>query len=134
LEIIIVNSYLFSCYSPIPEKEKITNHKAFKQAIIDKYLNISKSSRKNKRKRPAYILEMPLNDVPVEHHKLIHKGKVSDCVICKRGGKRVPLAVLDGNKRGCEKRKRSVYGCRQCDVSLYKEGTCFNRFHRLGIE
>ena len=34
LEIALVNSYLLSYYSPVSKKEKFTDHKAFKEAII----------------------------------------------------------------------------------------------------
>jgi hypothetical protein len=73
-------------------------------------------------------------EVPIEVYKLVPRGKRGNYAVCKRGVKRVVLGELNSNKRGCEYRKRTVYGCRECDIPLCKEGPCFNKFHALEHE
>ena len=138
LETTLVNSYLLSFYSSVLAEEKFTDHKAFRQAIIDRCFEIGRSGRQKKRKRssPTYAPQTPSVTVPIAKHRLVsreRKGR-GDCAVCKRGVKRRVLGELDGNKRGCEYRKSTTYGCKECDVPLCKEGTCFDTFHSLELE
>lgn len=130
LETALVNSYLLSYYSPVEEKERFTEHKAFREAVIAQCFDLGRS-RPKKRKSPTYTPDKPSFEVPVEEHKLVHRSKITECAICKRGVKRVAFSELSGNKRGCEKRKRTSYGCGECNTPLCKEGLCFRRFHGL---
>ena len=58
-------------------------------------------------------------------------AKIGDCAQCrkKNGIKRVALAEIGGNQRQYRHVKRSQYGCEACDISLCKEGACFDNFH-----
>jgi hypothetical protein len=49
-----MNFYLFFYYSLVLEKENFIEHKVFRQVIINKYFDISRSSRVKKEKLHLY--------------------------------------------------------------------------------
>lgn len=125
LETALVNAYLLSYYSAVSEKNKFTDHRAFREAVITQCFEMGKNSRKHKKRSPTYTLEAPSTIIPVTAHHLVSRGrkKRGDCVVCKRGVKRRALSETDGNRRGCEYRKSTTYGCEECNIPICKEGS-----------
>ena len=69
----------------------------------------------------------PVNIVPTNStHIRVRRLKTGDCAQYKKGMKRIALKVIDGNKRHA---KRSQYGYKVYDITLYKDRSCFNDFH-----
>ena len=82
------------------------------------------------RKRLRCVSTIPTNGP----HISIRRPRIGDCVECaKKNGleraKRIALATIDHNRRHTRYSKRSQYGCKTCDVTLCKEGSCFNDYH-----
>jgi hypothetical protein len=71
----------------------------------------------------------------VPQHSRIHRGRKGNCANCagERYGdpprKRAALAVVAVNMGRTIARKGSVYGCRECDVAICKEGDCWRQYH-----
>jgi hypothetical protein len=80
LETAVVNFYLLFYSSCILEKEKFTNHKAFRQAIVDKCFDIGRFGKveQRKRKSPTYTPKIALLEIPVEAHRLVFMEKRGD--------------------------------------------------------
>jgi hypothetical protein len=73
--------------------------------------------------------------VPVGLYKQVKLSK-GKCVCYKglrygdRPKKRVALAQIAANQGRESVRKDIYYGCKQCEVHLYKNHGCFSIFHR----
>jgi hypothetical protein len=74
--------------------------------------------------------------VPLKSHEQVKMGKRGYCVACKglrfgdRPQKRVALGIIAFNS-GCKSSNRSSSsGCKQCDVFLCNNNSCFEVFHK----
>jgi hypothetical protein len=64
-------------------------------------------------------------------------GSRKDCVYCKglrhkdRPQKRVVLAEIAANKRQESKRTCTSFGCKQCDVAICRNSSCWEIYHSI---
>ena len=74
--------------------------------------------------------------VPLGAHEQVKLSKNGRCVCCKglrftdRPKKRVALAQIGANQGRGSSTHYTFFGCKQCDVHLCKERSCFSVFHR----
>jgi hypothetical protein len=74
--------------------------------------------------------------VPIREHELVKLETRRECISYKglrygdRPKKRTALAQIAANQGRESSRSRTIYGCKQCDVHLYKEKGCFSVFHQ----
>jgi hypothetical protein len=90
-------------------------------------------------KRPIQYLELGNLIQAVYNHSRIHRGKRGDCLaykgetmIFRVSKRRIPMQQIDSNSLRNSRRKSSVYGYKECNVSLCKEGPYWVNFHRNG--
>lgn len=87
-------------------------------------------------KRRISIISQGADQEPVQSHKLVKTGKRGECVNCKglrftdRPRKRQALSEIAVNHGRESSIHQSRYGCKQCDVSLCNNKSCFDIFHR----
>ncbi|PVH71386.1 hypothetical protein DL98DRAFT_540089 [Cadophora sp. DSE1049] len=133
----LYNAYKLSFHSLVPEKEKWTDQTKFRTEIVTNCFRVTLQHNK-KRKRVSTSTVTPVLDVPIRDHTIERLQRPRDCVVCKKEGlsKKVRRSVLGelsvnmpANFRGSGCRKSSIFGCKQCQVALCKESTCFTRFH-----
>ena len=123
---VVVNAFLLSYYSNVPKEEKFTNQTNFREELIGGLFDKSQRLIHKRRRSEWMKAAVPLNsNVP---HQLEWLGKERSCQVCGTVKRRRILGELDNNV-DFGGRKKSVYGCKACDVSLCKEGLCFDRFH-----
>jgi hypothetical protein len=71
--------------------------------------------------------------VPAHRHKHIRMLAKGDCKYCKgerySDPKRTALGDVSPNLQRSTVRKSSIIGCKECNVHLCKEGSCFDRYH-----
>jgi len=129
IETAITNSYLLSFHSQAPKEERYTDHK-FRLDLIKHCFLIGRAGRQKKEETRCCdiwdITWYPSSDSPLERRQ-----KETDCAVCRKKVKRTPLASISGNKRGCEHRKKTSFGCRECQAPLCKEGPCRKTHHNL---
>jgi hypothetical protein len=74
---------------------------------------------------------------PVRTHQQVKIGSRKDCVYCKglrhrdRPQKRVALAEIAANKRRESKRTCTSFGCKQYDVAICKNSSCWEIYHSI---
>ena len=119
----LVNAYLISLHSG---RSDFTAQDPFRIALYTALFD--RSERLSRKRKPAEELHPneALRDTPGPH-LMKSLGRQRLCVVCK--GKKGPvLGEIDPNKPRtgpC----RSCFGCSICQVTLCKEGTCFEEFH-----
>jgi hypothetical protein len=139
LQTVLVNSYLLSIHANVEDhwkvevKEKWTNQIKFRKEIMRALLH-STSSLQGTRKRPLSSGNIDEFLIPPKRYSQVRMAWVGKCRSCKgqRYGdtKRVVLGEIMPNQNLTSSRKRSQFECKECNIPLYKEGGCFNRFHK----
>ena len=87
-------------------------------------------------KRGISRISQGADQVPVQLHKQVKMAKRGYCVACKglrygdRPRKRVALSEIASNMGRESTNHKSCFGCKQCDVYLCKDNSCFERFHK----
>jgi hypothetical protein len=132
---VLTNTYLLSKWSGATIGRG--NQESFRYEIIRslKYLGQDGGVHRNRRFSGPKPTDL---DVPVRGHELVRMPTRKDCRACGGGRhsdsppKRVPLSVIAANHSRTSDRHSSSFGCKQCNVSLCKEGDCFKVWHRSG--
>lgn len=120
----LINAYLLSQYSEHPEK--FTAQDSFRIALYTALFDRSERLAR-KRKAPERIDSIKAPVSSVEPHVIKSLGRMRQCVVCK-GRRGLVLGELDPNAQKAGP-KRTSFGCNLCQVSLCKDGTCFEDFH-----
>ena len=138
-ETALVNAYKLSFHSLVPKQEKWTDQTAFRTEVVENCFRIAKETGR-KRKRVSTGTVVPDTTVPVEQHTIKRLKAQLDCVVCRKEGlsravRRKVLGELSvnmpGNFKGSGCRKGTIFSCKECNIALCKEGTCFARFYSL---
>ena len=133
LNTVLINSYLLNFHSSVLKKEKLTDQTEFRTKIIKECFTISLKAN-IKRKRVNTIAILPKRDIEAPH-SLTRRAYKQDYVVCKKEGiprkKRRILGEISTNKKveGC--RKFTIFRCNICNAPIYKDGTCWSRFHSI---
>ena len=76
------------------------------------------------------------DQAPSQAHEQVKMAKRGWCVACRglrfgdRPQKRVALSEIVSNLDRKSTNRQSHYGCKQCDVFICKDNSCFESFHR----
>jgi hypothetical protein len=87
-------------------------------------------------KRRISQISQGASQVPVQLHTQVKMAKRRCCVACKglrygdRPTKRVALSEIASNLGRESSKHQSSFGCKQCDVHLCKDNSCFASFHK----
>jgi hypothetical protein len=133
---VLVNSYLAAFYSEVEEERQIKfrNQHDFRIQIIEGLLAMSQRAAGPKKRRFSDS-NYEDSDAQITGHHHAKRPTRKDCAACKGGTywerpvRRSPLAQISANQSGQSKRRSSWWGCIECNVALYKEGSCFARYH-----
>jgi hypothetical protein len=109
----------------------------FRDSLIDGLLQTGSKWREQRpvRNRPTEAPSIQPKTMARSQHCLQKRGINQECSQCKDTGngpvprKRRALCEISSNTHSWKKVKRSTFGCLACNVSLCKEGLCFDRFH-----
>jgi hypothetical protein len=134
---VLVNCYLVTFYSNIKRERQIKfrSQRDFRIQIIDALLAIGKDPPVPKKRRFAHN-NYNKNKIPVIHHHRIKRSTRKDCAACReetywaRPLRRSPLASIKANQRQGSTKRSTIFGCKECNVALCKEGPCFDIYHR----
>jgi hypothetical protein len=142
LRVVLINSYLLSLCSEVPEpKNRPINFRSqqdFRRQLIGSLVHLSKGWQDSQvvLKRRIGKISQGSEDIPRSLHQRVHMGKKGWCVNCEglratdRPKKRVALAQIAANERRQSSHHSTRFGCKQCDVFLCKKGSCWAVFHR----
>ena len=105
--------------------------KSFRESVFQALF--AKSERaKRKWSYQTYVTEPVESEEPHVRDVLERNG---ECKGCKNSGKmRQILGERDPNSEQFQRPKRTRYGCQVCEVSLCKEGSCWEVFHGGTVE
>jgi hypothetical protein len=140
LNTVLVNCYLLSLHSVVPHKSlHFTDQSTFRNALIDALLaeGTANLGEIGARKR-VYSYPNPIQKrLSFSQHSRVHRKRQGNCANCagERYGdpprKRIALSVVAANKGRVTSRRTSVYGCKECNVALCKEGDCWKKYHLI---
>jgi hypothetical protein len=82
LNTVLVNSYLLSFHSKVPNSEKFTCQYDFRKAL-HRALFAAGESVQGKRKRPESHTNIQEFTIPVHRHSQEYRGRKGDCACCK---------------------------------------------------
>jgi len=137
LRTVLVNCYLLVLCSDIPESRQVSfrSQQDFRKQLISSLLSMSRDTSICPKRRISRISE-GADQVPLRSHEQVKMGKRGYCVACKglrfgdRPQKRVALGVIAANSGRKNSNHSSRFGCKQCDVFLCDNSSCFEVFHR----
>jgi hypothetical protein len=137
LRVVLINCYLLSLYSDVPEPRAVSfrSQSDFRGQLISVLLAKGRDGEVCPKRRILRISSRA-DQVPLESHEQVKLGNRGICVCCRglrftdRPKKRVVLAQIALNQGRKSSIHESIYGCKQCDVYLCKERGCFDVFHR----
>jgi hypothetical protein len=101
----------------------------FRNQLIDSLLHMSKDIARSKKRRVSHISQ-DAEILPVSHYQKVKTGDRRQYVNCKglrfqdRPQKRVVLGAIAANNQRATKRVISFWACKQCNVYLYRKGSC----------
>jgi Transposase IS4 len=133
----LVNSYLLALCSDVPEPREVSfrSQQDFRRQLIGGLLAKGRGSEICPKRRISKISQTA-NKIPVQSHELVKMAKRGDCVACKglrygdRPRKRLALDQIASNLGRESGRHTSSSGCKQCDVHLCDNNSCFESFHK----
>jgi hypothetical protein len=137
LRTVLVNCYLLALCSDVPEPRQVSfrSQQDFRKQLIGSLLSMSRDTSICPKRRISRISE-GADQVPLQSHEQVKMGKRGYCVACKglrfgdRPQKRVALGVIASNSGRKNNNHSSSFGCKQCDVFLCNNNSCFEVFHR----
>jgi hypothetical protein len=137
LRTVLINCYLLALCSNVPEPRQVSfrSQQDFRSQLIGSLLAMGKDSEICPKRRISQISQ-GADLVPVESHEQVRLSKNGRCVCCKglrftdRPKKRIALAQIGANQGRESLTHYTFFGCKQCDVHLCKERSCFSVFHR----
>jgi hypothetical protein len=137
LRTVLINCYLLALCSDVPEPRAVSfrSQQDFREQLISALLAKGRDSEICPKRRISQISQ-GADQVPLGSHELVKMAKRGYCVACKglrygdRPRKRVALAEIASNMGRKSTNHSSSSGCRQCDVHLCKDNSCFERFHK----
>jgi hypothetical protein len=137
LRTVLVNCYLLALCSDVPEPRQVSfrSQQDFRKQLISSLLSMSRDTSICPKRRISRISE-GADQVPLRSHEQVKMGKRGYCVACKglrfgdRPQKRVALGVIAANSGRKNSNHSSRFGCKQCDVFLCDNSSCFEVFHR----
>ena len=131
---VLVNSYLLSSYANRKGGRGV-GQKAFRKKLISLLFELGRAEAQMQ-KRVILHTNPPLFAVP-EQHVQVRRERKQDCCGCSLTGqlrkpwlKRKALGELSTNQIAPKRPRASFYGCKVCDVSLCKEGPCWEAYHK----
>jgi hypothetical protein len=107
----------------------------FRRQLISALIAKSRASEVCPKRGISYISQ-GAGDVPPSTYEQVKLGKRGRCMNCRglrltdRPKKRVALARIASNQGRESTRHDTFYGCKQCDVYLCKNRSCFDVFHK----
>jgi hypothetical protein len=136
LRIVLINCYLLAQFSDVPEPRQVSfrSQQDFRRQLVGALLAKGSDGEACLKRRISHISQVT-NKVPIREHELVKLDTRRECVSCKglrygdRPKKRTALAEIAANQGRESSRSRTIYGCKQCNVHLYKEKGCFGVFH-----
>jgi hypothetical protein len=137
LRTVLVNCYLLALCSDVPEPRQVSfrSQQDFRKQLISSLLSMSRDTSICPKRRISRISK-GTDQVPLGSHEQVKMGKRGYCVACKglrfgdRPQRRVPLSVIASNSGRKSSNHMSSSGCKQCDVFLCNNNSCFEVFHR----
>ena len=138
LRTVLVNCYLLALCSDVPEPRQVSfrSQQDFRKQLIGSLLSMAKDTSICPKRRISRISE-GVDQVPLQSHEQVKMGgKRGYCVVCKglrfgdRPQKRVALGVIATNSGRKNSNHSSRVGCKQCDVFLCNNNSCFEVFHK----
>jgi hypothetical protein len=137
LRTVLINCYLLALYSDVPEPREISfrSQTDFRMQLVTALVAKGREREVCPKRRISRIGQ-GVGQVPRRSHELVKLRRTGICVYCKglrfgdRPKKRVALAQIASNEGRESSHHVSIYGCKQCDVSLCKDRGCFDVFHR----
>ena len=137
--IILMNAYKLSFHSDVEPHLKQTKQTDFRRAIINAIFDnaLLPAGDYSKGTRKRRFLGMSGNNILIlqyrhTRYRMLQQG---ECKCCKgerlgdRILKRPALGQISHNLRRRTQRRRTIIGYQECNIHLYKEGPCFNRYH-----
>jgi hypothetical protein len=130
--VVLVNSYLLSTYSTVPETSKFTSQKEFRIAL---YSALISKATKASTKRQLEVNSSSKDTLPFSHTVEL-MGKQRACYVCKeKGVQRVPrkrqvLSEISANSRPIKRTRETTWGCKACQVFLCNSNDCFGWYHK----
>ena len=137
LRTVLINCYLLALYSDIPEPREVNfcSQTDFWRQLVTALIAKGREGEVCPKRRISPISQ-GADQVPRESYELVKLGRRGIYVYCKglrfkdRPKKRVALAQIVSNQGRESSQHVSIYGCKQCDVSLYKDRGYFDIFYR----
>jgi hypothetical protein len=137
LRTVLINCYLLALCSDIPEPRQVSfkSQQDFRRQLISALIAKSKASEVCLKRTISYISQ-GASDIPPSTHTQVKLSKRGRCMNYRglrytdRPKKRVALAQIASNQGRESTRHDTFYGCKQCDVYLCKNRSCFDVFHR----
>ena len=147
LDIVVVNSFLLSCYAPVTKEDRFLTHRAFREALCKDLFTyaVPTAAAAATVVGPVHIMPAVVGAVyaaptRVEHQRV--KMKRAACVVCKqavaeerRGIKQQRRLILQAvspnvtSKRMDRHISRVKTGCASCMVALCARKGCWELFH-----
>jgi hypothetical protein len=137
LRTVLVNCYLLALCSDVPEPREINfrSQADFRRQLVTALIAKGREGEVCPKRRISRISQ-GADQVPTRLHEQVKLRRRGICVYCKglrfkdRLKKRVALAQIASNQGRKSSQHVSIYGCKQCDVSLCRDRGCFDSFHR----
>ncbi len=129
IEISIINVYKLSLHSEISKKAKYTVHSEFRTTLATDFIQASERQFL-KRKRTSIESAIERSMIRLDDHQICRRKSSDDCRECKKIDltvmfrKRQVLDEITSNLDDSKRRKRSIFGCDICDISLCKDDSC----------
>jgi hypothetical protein len=137
LRTVLINCYLLALCSDIPEPRAVSfrSQQDFREQLIGALLAKARTSEICPKRRISQISQ-GAGQVPLGLHELVKMGKRGWCVACKglrfgdRPRKRIALREIASNMGRKSTNHQSSFGCKQCDIPLCNNNSCFVSFHK----
>lgn len=136
LRTVLVNCYLLALCSNVPEPRHINfrSQQDFRKQLVGSLLAMGSGSELCPKRRISKISQ-GADFMPIQSHRMVKMAKRGYCIACKglrygdRPRKRVALSTIASNLGRQSSNHSSSFGCKQCDVHLCNNNSCFERFH-----
>ncbi|PVH85756.1 hypothetical protein DL98DRAFT_511305 [Cadophora sp. DSE1049] len=131
----ITNAYKLSYHSEVPEGERWTDQTEFRTELVRRCFAFTRESHRKRKRSEIFVVneaegggEHTLKRIEYSREYVIYlKEGVSRAV--KRKILKELSTNIPPNVKGSGCKKKSIFGCKVCIVSLCKDNTCFTRYH-----
>lgn len=136
LRIVLINCYLIAKRSDIPPPRSINfrSQMDFRSQLVTSLLLLGEEQYRNPKKRVG-IVDSTADKLDPAFHQQVRMDKRGVCINCRGGRfsdrprKRIALAEIAVNNNRQTQNRKSIFGCKECNIHLCQDRSCFAEFH-----